>query len=241
VNKNKNEDENKSQTSHFICITKSIKNSKNELTASKSVSLHHFERKQQQSKHYEDSLMILFCVVRLIVKITLKWDINKLKNELKSVIYKKAVITSDADQWKAAINVKIKTLNKNKMWDFVNLFLNCYVLQKWWIYYYKHDENNLIMKHKVRWVIKEFKQHYNVNYSEMYIFIVKLIIYKVTFTIVTYYNYYLKQMNIKTVFLNKVLNKKVFITQFTDYINRTKVCQLNKTLYRLKQSLQIWY
>jgi len=85
-------------------------------------------------------------------------------------------------------------------------------------------------------MIKEFKQHYNVNYSEMYIFIIKSITYKVTFTIAAYYNYYLKQMNIKTTFLNKVLNKKVFVTQFTDYINEIKVCQLNKTLYELKQS-----
>jgi len=71
----------------------------------------------------------------------------------------------------------------------------------------------------------------------MYIFVVKLITYKVTFTIAVYYDYYLKQMNIKMTFLNRVLDKKVFITQFTDYINKTKVYQLNKTLYELKQSL----
>jgi len=85
-------------------------------------------------------------------------------------------------------------------------------------------------------VIKEFKQHYSVNYSEMYVFIIKLIIYKVTFTIVMYYNYHFKQINVKTTFLNKVLAKKVFIIQFTDYINKIKVYQFNKTLYRLKQS-----
>jgi len=73
----------------------------------------------------------------------------------------------------------------------------------------------------------------------MYIFIVKSIIYKVTFMIVTYYNYHLKQINVKTAFLNKVHDKKVFITQFISYINKTKVYQLNKTFYELKQSSQI--
>jgi len=72
VNKNKNKDENKLQASHSIYIAESIKNSKNELTTSKLTFLHHFEREQQQLKHYKDSLMILFCVVKLIVKITLK-------------------------------------------------------------------------------------------------------------------------------------------------------------------------
>jgi len=88
-------------------------------------------------------------------------------------------------------------------------------------------------------VIKEFKQCYSINYSEMYVFIVKSITYKVTFAIAVYYDYYFEQMNIKTTFLNKVLDKKIFITQFINYINKTKVCQLNKTLYELKQSSQI--
>jgi len=179
---------------HSIYIAESIKNSKNELTATASelASLYHFRREWQSLKHYKNSLMILFCVVRLIVKITSKWNVNKLKNKSKSTIYKKVVITSDTAQWKTAMNVKMKTLNKNKTWNFIDLFLNCCVLQKWWVYHYKCDRNDLIMKYKVRWVIKEFEQHYNINYSEMYIFIVKLIIYKVTFAIVMYYDYHLK-------------------------------------------------
>jgi len=71
-NENKNKDENELQVFCSIYITESIKNSKNELTASKSASLCCFRREQQQLKHYKDSLMILFCVVKLIVKITSK-------------------------------------------------------------------------------------------------------------------------------------------------------------------------
>jgi len=72
VNEDKNKDENESQAFHSIYIAESIKNSKNELTASELTSLHHFRREQQQLKYYKDSLMILFCVMKLIVKITLK-------------------------------------------------------------------------------------------------------------------------------------------------------------------------
>ena len=154
---NKNKDENKSQVFCSIYIAELIKNNENELTASKSASLCCFRREQQQLKHYKDSLMILFCVAELIVKIILKWNINELKNKLKSTIYKKVIITSDADQWKAAMNVKIKTLNKNEMWNFIDLLLNCCALQKQWVYHYKCDKNDSIMKHKARWVIKEFK------------------------------------------------------------------------------------
>ncbi len=44
-----------------------------------------------------------------------------------------------------------------------------------------------------------------------------------TFTITVYYNYHLKQINIKTVFFNKILKEKVFITQPTEYINETEI------------------
>ena len=98
MNKNKNKNKNKSQVFCSIYITESIKNNKNELTASELVFLCCSEKKQQQLKHYKNSLMILFCVVRLIMKITLKLNVNKLKNELKSTIYKKVIIASDADQ-----------------------------------------------------------------------------------------------------------------------------------------------
>jgi len=83
-------------------------------------------------------------------------------------------------------------------------------------------------------MIKEFKQHYDIDYNKTYVFIVKLTTYKMTFAIAVYYDYHLKQMNIKMTFLNKIFKKKVFITQFTEYINETKVCQLNKILYELK-------
>ncbi len=72
-------------------------------------------------------------------------------------------------------------------------------------------------------MIKEFKQHYNVDYNETYIFIIKLTTYKMTFAIAAYYDYHLKYMNVKTAFLNKILKEKVFITQLTEYINETKV------------------
>lgn len=57
----------------------------------------------------------------------------------------------------------------------------------------------------------------------MYISVIKLTTYKVTFAIITYYNYHLKQMNVKTTFLNEILKEKVFIIQFTEYTNETKI------------------
>lgn len=90
-------------------------------------------------------------------------------------------------------------------------------------------------------MIKEFKQWYSIVYSETYIFVIKLTTYKVVFVIAAYHDYHLKHINVKTVFLNRKLDKTVFVTQLTDYTNETSVCCLNKALYRLKQSSKVWY
>ena len=51
-------------------------------------------------------------------------------------------------------------------------------------------------------------------------------------------------MDVKCVFLNRILDEKVYIEQpegFVDPNKRDIVCKLQKTLYSLKQALRAWY
>jgi len=68
--------------------------------------------------------------------------------------------------------------------------------------------------------------------------------YKVIFAIAAFYNYELKQMNVKTAFLNGTLEEVVYVVQPNEYEKEKeegKVCRLKKALYGLKQSPQQWY
>ena len=66
--------------------------------------------------------------------------------------------------------------------------------------------------------------------------------YKALFAIAAALNLKIKQIDVKTVFLYEDIIEKIFVKQLTDLNNETDwVCCLNKTLYDLKQSLQIWY
>jgi len=55
--------------------------------------------------------------------------------------------------------------------------------------------------------------------------------YKIIFIIVTHYDYKLKQINVKTVFLHNKLKEVVYIKQFTKYKKK------EKKIYRLKKTL----
>ncbi len=59
--------------------------------------------------------------------------------------------------------------------------------------------------------------------------------YKVIFVIAAFYNYKLKQINIKTAFLHSNLKEKVYVIQFNEYEKKKeKMYKLKKALYELK-------
>jgi len=60
--------------------------------------------------------------------------------------------------------------------------------------------------------------------------------YKVIFIIAVFYNYKLKQMNVKMTFLHSDLKEKVYVIQLNEYEKKKeKMCRLKKALYKLKQ------
>jgi len=66
--------------------------------------------------------------------------------------------------------------------------------------------------------------------------IVKFITYKVIFVIAAFYDYKLKQINIKTTFLHSDLKKEVYVIQLNEYEKKKeKMYKLKKALYELKQ------
>ncbi len=67
--------------------------------------------------------------------------------------------------------------------------------------------------------------------------IVKFMTYKVIFIIAVFYDYKLKQMNVKTTFLHNNLKKEIYVIQLNEYEKKKeKIYKLKKALYKLKQS-----
>ncbi len=66
--------------------------------------------------------------------------------------------------------------------------------------------------------------------------------YKVIFVIAVFYNYELKQINVKMTFLHSNLKEEVYVIQLTEYEKKKeKMYKLKKALYELKQSFHLWY
>ena len=66
---------------------------------------------------------------------------------------------------------------------------------------------------------------------------------RILLAIAAYYDYEIWQMDVKTMFLNGNLLENVYMTQpegFVNPKNSRKVCKLQRSIYRLKQTSRSW-
>jgi hypothetical protein len=92
-------------------------------------------------------------------------------------------------------------------------------------------------------VVKGFKQIYGIVYYETFSPVAMLKSVRILLVIAAYFNYEIWQMDVKTAFLNGNLTEDVYITQpkgFVDLKYARKICKLQKSIYRLKQTSWSW-
>jgi hypothetical protein len=93
-------------------------------------------------------------------------------------------------------------------------------------------------------VAKRFSQVERLNYGETFSHVVKSTSLHILIALTTIHDYHIHQMDIQTTFFHGHVNEKKIMQQPPGYVvvgQETKVCQLLKTLYGLKQNLHMWY
>ena len=64
---------------------------------------------------------------------------------------------------------------------------------------------------------------------------------QVLLTLVILHNWEIDHIDVKTIFLNPLLNEIIYMTQPEGFEFGDHVCHLRKALYSLKQASQVWY
>ena len=105
----------------------------------------------------------------------------------------------------------------------------------------KKNFNNEIIRHKTRWVIRDFEQRENLNFDEIFVSIIKFMSYKIIFVFVIVLNWKLKQMNVKIVFFYDDINFDVYLYFFEKYDVKNKICKFRKIFYDFKQFFRLWF
>ena len=113
-----------------------------------------------------------------------------------------------------------------------------------WIYKTKYKADSSLDKHKARLVARGFTQRPGVDFDETYAPTARMTTIRTLFSLAAHHQWPLYQMDVKSAFLNGVLDNEVYVEQppgFTVPDKEDWVYRLQKALYGLKQAGRQWY
>ena len=137
-----------------------------------------------------------------------------------------------------------QSIMKNDVWEVVLRLEGKFVVTTRWIYKIKHAADVSIKKYKARFVARGFSQKEGVDYDETFAPIARYTSIRAIISIAFVMGWRLHQVDVKTVFLNGVIEEEVYIEQpegFVVHGKESHVCRLKKALNGLKQAPRARY
>ncbi|KAM5569751.1 hypothetical protein ABKV19_016986 [Rosa sericea] len=146
--------------------------------------------------------------------------------------------------WKKAMEEEISVIEKNSTCDLVNRPSDKIVIGVKWLYKTKLNVDGSIQRNKARLVAKGYSQQPGVDFHETYAPVARLDTIRALIALAAQKNWSLYQLDVKSAFLNGVLNEEVYVEQPQGFVienEEQKVYKLKKALYGLKQAPRAWY
>ncbi|PRQ45332.1 putative RNA-directed DNA polymerase [Rosa chinensis] len=146
--------------------------------------------------------------------------------------------------WINAMQDELSQFARNDVWFLVPRPDSSNVIGTKWIFKNKSDEKGQITRNKARLVAQGYSQVEGLDFDETFAPVARLESVRLLFAIACHLRFILYQMDVKSAFLNGVLQEEVYVEQpagFIDPIHPDHVYRLKKALYGLKQAPRAWY
>ncbi|CAI7816768.1 unnamed protein product [Closterium sp. NIES-53] len=155
---------------------------------------------------------------------------------------KEVLESSDAEEWKKAMESELKSIEENGTWELVELPEGRNAITSKWLFRIKSDADSKIERYRSRLVAKGYQQKEKMDYKELFAPVVKPTTLRTLLAGVAIKRWVVKQMDVTTTFFNDVFEEEIFMAQpegFDDGSGR--VLKLKKVIYGLKQAPTQWY
>jgi hypothetical protein len=147
-------------------------------------------------------------------------------------------------EWEDDMIEEYQSIIKNDLWEIVPRRKRKDVVSSKWLYKIKHVVDGSIEKYKARFVARGFSQKEGIDYEEMFAHAARYTSIRTNIALAAKMKWKLHQMDMKTNFLNGVIEEEVCIEQpqgFEVEDRKTRVWKLKKALYGLKKSPRVWH
>ena len=133
------------------------------------------------------------------------------------------------------------SIMQNEVWEVLPRLEGKSEVTSRWIYKVKYAAAGSIEKRKARFVARGFSQVEGIDYEETFAPVAQYASIRTVMANVAEMGWKIHQMDVKTAFLNGILEEEVYIEQpqgFEVYGRESHVFRLRKALYGLKQAPQ---
>ena len=146
-------------------------------------------------------------------------------------------------KWKSAMDEEMRAIIHNNTWELVELPKGSQPIGVKWVFKKKMNAQGEIERYKARLVAKGYKQKAGVDYDEVFAPVARMETIRLLISQAAQFKWPIFQMDVKTAFLNGVLEEEVYVEQPLGYMKageEKKVLKLKKALYGLKQAPRAW-
>jgi hypothetical protein len=133
---------------------------------------------------------------------------------------------------------------KNSSWEIVPRSVDKSVVGSRWIYKVKKAVDVSVEKYKARFVARCFSQIERIDYDETFAPVARYSSIRSILALSAQMGWRIHQIDVKTVFLNGIIEEEVYIEQpkgFETFDKDSHVFRLKRALYGLKQAPRAWY
>jgi hypothetical protein len=113
-------------------------------------------------------------------------------------------------EWADAMTEEYQSIIKNDVWEIVPRPKRKDVVSSKWLYKIKHVDGSF-EKHKARFVARGFSQKEGIDYEETFSLVARYTSIRTVIALAAKMKWKLHQMEVKTVFLNGVIEEEVYI------------------------------
>jgi hypothetical protein len=139
---------------------------------------------------------------------------------------------------------EVENFERNQVWTLVVPPRDVNVIGTKWVSKNKYGEHGEVVRNKARLVAQGYNQVKGLDFGETFAPIARLEAIRILLVFATSKGFKLSQMDVKSTFLNGVIQEEVFVRQplgFESPKYPDRVYKLSKALYGLKQAPRAWY
>lgn len=125
--------------------------------------------------------------------------------------------------WKDAMLKEYQSIMKNDVWDVVPRPQGKSMVTSKWIYKIKHEGDGSIEKYKARFMAHGFSQKEGIDYEETFAPVARYTSISAIMAIAAKMGWKLHQMDVKTAFLNGVVEEEVYVEQQLRFETRVQI------------------